>query len=138
MAITWYNQPKGFTNVMELVNYVFGIIYTIEAIIKISVFGKLYFKDGWNNFDFIIVCSAWIGFFLEVVFKLNIVDLITILRSFRILRVFKMVKRSKQLRKIFNTFVISMPNLGHVASLLLLLLLLYAVLGVFFFAKVEL
>lgn len=34
--------------------------------------------------------------------------------------------------------MVSLPNLGNVASLLLLLLLVYAVLGVFFFAKVEL
>jgi voltage-dependent calcium channel L type alpha-1D len=43
MAVTWYQQPQAYTDVMEYVNYVFGIIYTVECVIKISVFGKLYF-----------------------------------------------------------------------------------------------
>lgn len=42
------------------------------------------------------------------------------------------------MRKIFNTFVVALPELGNVGSLLLLLLLLFSILGVFFFSKVKL
>lgn len=31
------------------------IIFTIEAIIKLIAQRCLYFKDGWNNFDFTVV-----------------------------------------------------------------------------------
>ena len=40
------------------------------------------------------------------------------------------------LHRIFNTFVVALPNLVQVGSLLLLLLTIYAVLGEFLFAKV--
>jgi hypothetical protein len=123
---------------MEYVNLGFAIIYTIECIIKISVFKKGYFKDGWNIFDFVIVVMAWLGLIVEKAFKLNVGPVTTVIRSFRIARVFKMIRRFKELSKIFNTMLISIPALGNVGSLLFLLLLLYSVLGVFFFAKIKL
>jgi hypothetical protein len=138
MAATWYGENETYTKNMEHVNTAFTIIYTVEAIIKIFVFGKLFFKDGWNNFDFMIVVVAWLGFFLETVFKLNVGSAATVIRSFRIARVFKMIRRYKSMRKIFNTLVAAIPSLVNVGSLLVLLLLLYSILGVFFFAKVKL
>ena len=87
----------------------FAVIYTLEAIIKVVSLGKTYFEDGWNNFDFVIVVVAWIGFFLEKVFQIKVGEATTIIRSFRIARVFKMVKRFKKLRQIFNTFLKSLP-----------------------------
>lgn len=123
---------------MDKVNLVFAIIYTIEAIIKLMVFKKVYFSDGWNNFDFVIVVMAWLGVLVEKAFKLNVGPVTTVIRSFRIARVFKMIKRFKELSKIFNTMLVSIPALANVGSLLGLLLLLYSVLGVFFFAKIKL
>jgi hypothetical protein len=102
------------------------------------VFKKGYFKDGWNIFDFVIVVMAWLGLIVEKAFKLNVGPVTTVIRSFRIARVFKMIRRFKELSKIFNTMLISIPALGNVGSLLFLLLLLYSVLGVFFFAKIKL
>lgn len=46
---------------LEKINMVFNIIYTIEAIIKLIAFGRDFFKDGWNSFDFVIVVAAWVG-----------------------------------------------------------------------------
>lgn len=123
---------------MGQINLVFALIYTVECGIKIYVLRKVYFKDNWNRFDFVIVVFALIGLFTEKVFKLNVGPLTTIIRSFRIMRVFKMIKRFPQLNKIFNTFIVAIPALGNVGSLLFLLLLLYSVLGVFFFAKIKL
>ena len=82
--------------------------------------------------------SALLGFFLEVILKLKQATWTTILRVFRIMRIFKMVKRFRQLHMIFNTFVIALPNLAQVGSLLSLFLLIMAVLGEFLFAKIML
>jgi hypothetical protein len=45
------------------------------------------------------------------------------------LRILKMVKRFRKLHRIFNTFVVALPNLVQVGSLLLLFLIIFAVLG---------
>jgi len=43
-------------------NVSFLAIFGIEAGVKIAAFGRRYFKDNWNNFDFtIVVLSVLIG-----------------------------------------------------------------------------
>jgi hypothetical protein len=68
MTVTWYRQEESLHNLFENINFAFTIVYTIEAIIKLYVFRKTYFRDGWNVFDFTIVVSAWIGFVIEKLF----------------------------------------------------------------------
>lgn len=85
-----------------------------------------------------IVVSALLGFILEVFIEIKQATWTTVLRVFRIMRIFKMVKRFRQLHKIFNTFVIALPNLAQVGSLLILFLIIMAVLGEFLFAKIML
>lgn len=110
----------------------------MEAIIKIIGMGFSYFKDGWNNFDFIIVIGTLVGIFLGQVSDVNVGPKTTIIRSFRIGRIFRLVKKYKELRKIFNTFIISIPALANVGGLLFLFLYLYAILGVFLFSDIQL
>lgn len=37
MAISWYNEPEQLTQIMEWVNFVFTIVFTFEAAIKVTV-----------------------------------------------------------------------------------------------------
>ena len=64
LAIQWYNQPKIVSQVTSMINYIFAVIFAIEAVIKIIGYGIIYFKDGWNIFDFIVVLGSIVGVFL--------------------------------------------------------------------------
>jgi voltage-dependent calcium channel L type alpha-1D len=70
MSCTWLGEPEILGTVLNWINLLFAAIYTVECTIKVGVLGKAYFKNGWNNFDFVIVVVAWTGFFLEKVFKI--------------------------------------------------------------------
>ena len=122
---------------LEILNYIFTVIYTIEMIVKMIAFGKAYFKDGWCVFDFTIVLSAWIGIILLRVFSIDVGSISTIIRSFRIARVLKLIKTAKNLQQIFQTFILAIPELANVGALLILFLFLFAVLGVSLFAEVK-
>jgi voltage-dependent calcium channel L type alpha-1D len=112
------------------VNYVFTAIFALEAVIKIIALDKIYFKDGWNIFDFFIVLLTIGSVFVSINTSLNVGGATTIVRTFRVTRIFRLIKRAKSLKLVFNTFIMTLPALGNVGSLLLLLLYLYAVLGV--------
>jgi len=43
MAVHWYNAPKLLDVILEYLNYLFGFIYTFEALVKIIGLGKQYF-----------------------------------------------------------------------------------------------
>ena len=138
LSITWYEEPEELVTVMEWVNIVFTLIYTLEMVIKLFAYKRKYFHDGWNIFDFMIVMFAWTGMFSFHILDINYSVLTTIVRAFRILRVLKLIHQAKNLQKILNTFLLAIPELLNVGALLTLFLVLFAVLGVYLFSGIAL
>ena len=137
LALSWYDRPEKVGHVLDVLNYIFTGIYTLEFFIKLVAYKLEYFYSGWNFFDFTIVVSAAVGILLDVVFQIDIGFATTIIRSFRIARILKIVRRLQTLQKIVNTFVVAIPELVNVGGLLILFIYLYSVLGVFLFADVK-
>lgn len=138
LAFTWHGEPPNLQGILDNFNLAFNIIYTLEAAIKLIAFDKDYFKDNWNNFDFVIVIAAWFGFISQQIEGLDIGQVTNLIRIFRISRIAKIIKKNKSLRILFYTFIGAIPQLSNVGSLLILFLVLYTVLGVQFFATVKL
>lgn len=116
----------------------FVIIFNIEAIMKITALGRIYFHAYGNIFDFLVVVGANTGIFFKIfTTNHNIITAATIVRSFRIIRIFKIISSSNHLKVIIATFLNILPSLINVVSLLFLLLLIYAVLGMNLFASVK-
>lgn len=58
MAMLHEDQSKSFSWFIEFTNYIFTIIFIVEAILKLIAFGKSYFKNSWNKFDFFVVVAS--------------------------------------------------------------------------------
>lgn len=60
------NDTKSvFVSLQERVEYLFLIIFTVEAFLKVIAYGLLfhpnaYLRNGWNLLDFIIVVVGWV------------------------------------------------------------------------------
>lgn len=94
LGFNWYMQPESYKTPIDVINYIFMVIFTIEAIVKIIAQRKDYFRDSWNIFDFTVVAGT------IVILVLNwagigdsIAILGTILRTLRIGRVFRLIKK---------------------------------------------
>jgi hypothetical protein len=119
-------------------NYIFTAIFSIEAIIQlIAIEPRVYFSDGWNIFDTVIILGSVLSIFISANTSLEIRGVITILRSFRILRLLRLIKRGNSLRLIFNTFVITLHSLANIGGLLLLFIFMYSILGMIVFGTVK-
>lgn len=138
LALNWYRRPNVVERVTDIVNYIFTVVFTIEAIIKIWGMGwKKYFTDGWNIFDFAIMIGSYLGVIVEYFTSISVGVQTTILRAFRISRMLRLVKRAKRLNIIFETFIVTIPALANIGGLLLLLLYLYSIIGIQLFAPVK-
>ena len=133
----WYGQSREFERVNEVVNYVFALIFTLELVFKLMAFGKRFFKDGWNRFDCFIVLGTGVGIILSKYTNIDLSTSTLVIRAFRIGRMLKLFRRFKSLKIIFQTFLVSLPALANVGSLLFLLLYIYSILGMFLFAEVK-
>ena len=74
LALKWFNQADTTELFLISLNFVFNVVFTIEAIIKIVALRSSYFKDSWNNFDFLTLLVTYVFFilvYMEVYEKLG-------------------------------------------------------------------
>ena len=80
MCINFYGRSEELDLLLAQIGMLFNIVYTCEFIVKFIGMGKDYFHDNWNNFDFAIVLSAWLGELAERA-DLPIGDILTLIRN---------------------------------------------------------
>uniref|UniRef100_A0AAQ5XIC3 Ion transport domain-containing protein n=1 Tax=Amphiprion ocellaris TaxID=80972 RepID=A0AAQ5XIC3_AMPOC len=142
MSIEHYNQPQYLEEVLKYCNYVFTIIFVIEALLKLVAFGiHRFFKDRWNQLDIAIVALSIMGITLEEL-KMNAAlpinpTIIRIMRVLRIARVLKLLKMATGMRALLDTVMQALPQVGNLGLLFMLLFFIYAALGVELFGKLE-
>lgn len=59
-------MQKGPTPIIDIFNYTFLALYTVEMILKVLAYGFVfnqgaYLRDYWNILDFVIVFSAYLS-----------------------------------------------------------------------------
>ena len=47
----------GAEQVWNVCNYIFAVLYFVEMLLKLVAYGRYYFVDGWNVFDFCLVLA---------------------------------------------------------------------------------
>ena len=65
MALDHDGASPSMLEFLAVSNYVFTIIFVIEAIFKLYVYRWAYFKTGWNKFDFFVVASSLIDIAID-------------------------------------------------------------------------
>jgi hypothetical protein len=95
LAIEYDHMPKKLSEVLNKANKGFTVVFAAEMLLKIFGLGiKAYVKDGFNDFDAIVVIVGLLDF-------ANLGSkAITVMRAFRLLRIFKIVRSWTSLRKL--------------------------------------
>ncbi|XP_046400026.1 sodium channel protein para-like [Ischnura elegans] len=130
MALDHHDMNRDMEIILRRGNYVFTLIFIIEAILKIIAMSpKYYFKNSWNRFDFTIVAMSLVELGLEGVQGLSV------LRSFRLLRILRLAKWWPSM----NAFMASMGRtskaLKNLTFVLALFFLVFAGLGMHMFGR---
>ncbi|MFH4976850.1 hypothetical protein AB6A40_003559 [Gnathostoma spinigerum] len=126
-------QDSDFKNtVLEQIEYLFIIVFTIECVLKVIALGFLfhagaYLRNAWNILDFIIVL---IGLVSSVLSKMNIQGFdVKALRAFRVLRPLRLVSGVPSLQVVLNAILRAMIPLLHIALLVMFVIIIYAIIG---------
>ena len=109
-------------------NWCCVIIFTVEIIIKLYVYGKAFFRDGWNNFDFILIAISWIP-------TGGVFSSFRAFRVLRALRALRLVTRLQKLRLIVQAIIESIPNVAWASVLLGLIFYIFAIMGTTMYAE---
>jgi len=106
-------------------------VFVLEAILKITAQApriERYFREGWNVFDFTIIVLSFVPFTDKYAMVARLV---------RVLRVVRVMTVLPELRLIIATLLRTLPSMGHIVVLLGLFLYIYAVMGFYFFSKID-
>ena len=89
-------MDTSITDNFDYLNYVFIVIFSAEAILKITALGCLYFSDNWNRFDFTVVIVTVVVLIIKYIpgLQLDLSTQATIVRVLRMLRVIRIIKRA--------------------------------------------
>uniref|UniRef100_A0A8C2QKW5 Voltage-dependent L-type calcium channel subunit alpha n=1 Tax=Cricetulus griseus TaxID=10029 RepID=A0A8C2QKW5_CRIGR len=123
--------------------YLFLIIFTVEAFLKVIAYGLLfhpnaYLRNGWNLLDFIIVVVGLFSAILEQATKADGANAlggkgagfdVKALRAFRVLRPLRLVSGVPSLQVVLNSIIKAMVPLLHIALLVLFVIIIYAIIG---------
>ncbi|CAH3037176.1 unnamed protein product [Porites lobata] len=142
MSLEHYQMSQTFVLFVDTSNYLFTGIFVPEVVLKFIAFGfVLYFKDGWNLVDLVIVILSLAGIIIESLSSSNKLlinpTVARSLRVLRIIRVLKLVKLAKGVRSLLDTLFEALPQVANLGLLFLLLFFIYSCLGIQLFGTVE-
>ena len=103
-------------------------IFTVELGIKLYVYKKQFFKDGWNIFDFIIVAISWVP-------TGGVFSSFRVFRILRTLRALRLITQLEKLRVIVQAIIDSIPNVSWACVLLMIIFYIFAIMGTTLFAQ---
>ena len=130
-----YKKDINFDNVLDKINIVFNLFFSLEIFIKIIATGFLFNKNsflrnGWNVIDFIIVIYQWI--------KINHKNWgnLSIFRCLKLLNNLKNLKFLRRIKLLINSVIVSLPTLGKVIVFLMFIFLTFGILGMQLFSGI--
>ena len=110
----------------------------MEAFIKTVAYGRLYFQDNWNTYDFLLTLVSCIMMPIQIITNAEANQGALIFRAFRVTRLLNKFKQLNSLRYIVQTFVSTLPPLMNIGSLMMLFIFIYAILGMNLFSQIKL
>merc|ERR1719397_1553093 len=137
LAIYWPTITSETENVLEILNYLFTLFFTIEMIIKLIGLGfKGYVSDNWNVFDGLIVIVSVIESLTALASPSQEGGgAISALRAFRLLRVLRLLGQFESLRIILGTVITSLGDVSYLVLILILFIFMFSTLGISLFSK---
>lgn len=94
-------------------------VFVVELLLKFYAYRLIFFKSGWNVFDFIIVGIAIIP----------ASGSLSVLRALRVLRVLRLISVIPQMRRVISAIGYSIPGMMSVISVLMIIFYVSAVLS---------
>ena len=123
--------------VLDIMNNVFTIVFTIEMGLKAVstglVYGEnAYFKSGWNIMDGTLVIVSLFDTIVTVLFGTTskIFDILRVFRLVRALRPLRVINRAPGLKLVVQTLLSSLKPIGNIVLICCTFFIIFGILGV--------
>ncbi|MBF0611837.1 MAG: ion transporter [Magnetococcales bacterium] len=122
--LTHEELDKTTLQTLQLLDDVCLAIFCVELILKMAGNWKVFFANGWNLFDTVVVA-------------VSLVPETTEFSVIRTLRIFRVVDTLPSMRKVITAMFTALPGTASVAGVLLVLTYVAAIIANNFFGKID-
>ncbi|XP_072571307.1 voltage-dependent L-type calcium channel subunit alpha-1D-like isoform X2 [Paramormyrops kingsleyae] len=125
-------RAHSFRNtVLGYADYAFTSIFTVEIILKMTVYGAFlhqgsFCRNWFNLLDLLVVSVSLMSFFLHS----SAISVVKILRVLRVLRPLRAINRAKGLKNVVQCVFVAIRTIGNILIVTTLLLFMFACIGV--------
>lgn len=127
--LTMPNVPADIEALIMPVNYAAYAIFVVELVLRIASYGRkpwMFFRHGWNVFDFIVITAGLLPILQKHVAILRLLRLLRLVRIFRFL---------PEVRVLSASILKSLLPLLSMSVLIALLMFLYGMSGTYLFGE---
>jgi voltage-gated sodium channel len=125
IGLETFSFSKSTTTVLEALDAVILWVFIIELIIRLLGGGIGFFKDSWNNFDFIIIlCSISPA-----------TGPLSVLRVFRVFRALRLVSSMPEMQRMVEAMLRSLRGIAAISWLLVIVMYVFSVMGTMLFGN---
>ncbi|MFN3869685.1 MAG: ion transporter [Hyphomicrobiaceae bacterium] len=103
------------------------LVFVVELLLKIAVFGRAFWANPWNWFDLVVVLIS----------VAPATEAFSALRALRALRLLRLVTVMPSLRRVVEGFIKAIPSLGSIMGLLAMLLFVFTIMGTKLFGEAH-
>ena len=115
MAIEHYDMDEKLQQVIDTLNRLFIVIFTLEVVLKFIGLRLYFFQAPWNIFDLVVIIvsilaatlSDWMSHVIEP-------SIFRVIRLFRVTRVLRLIKEAKGIRTLLFALAMSVPALANI------------------------
>ena len=121
LGILTYQEdlPPALVVALNGIDRAITYIFAVEIFLKLVVYRLLFFRSGWNWFDFVVVgISLAPGS-----------EAFSVLRALRVLRVLRLLHVVPMMKRITEALLKALPGMGAIVAVLALLTYVYAVMA---------
>ena len=123
--------------ILDLLNHIFTVVFTIEMFLKAVAAGLLYgedayFKSGWNVMDGTLVIVSLVDTVMSVIVgsKSKIFGILRVFRLVRALRPLRVINRAPGLKLVVQTLLSSLKPIGNIVLICCTFFIIFGILGV--------
>ncbi|KAF5901497.1 dihydropyridine-sensitive L-type skeletal muscle calcium channel subunit alpha-1-like, partial [Clarias magur] len=125
-------DPKSFRNkILAYADIVFTTVFTIEIVLKMTVYGAFLHKgsfcrNSFNILDLIVVVVSLMSMGMES----SAISVVKILRVLRVLRPLRAINRAKGLKHVVQCVFVAIKTIGNIILVTMLLNFMFSCIGV--------
>uniref|UniRef100_H3DC93 Voltage-dependent L-type calcium channel subunit alpha n=1 Tax=Tetraodon nigroviridis TaxID=99883 RepID=H3DC93_TETNG len=125
-------DPKSYRNqILSYADIVFTTVFTIEIVLKMTVYGAFMHKgsfcrNSFNILDLIVVGVSLLSMGMES----SAISVVKILRVLRVLRPLRAINRAKGLKHVVQCVFVAIKTIGNIVLVTMLLNFMFACIGV--------